>query len=106
MPTEFDNPIIENLSKTHRKIESFSVDVIKKELYISYYDGNDDGQGGINKVTRASQATVIGTDFNAIVSRANAILNGQETANVYAALKQAFYEHLINVTGDNGSITP
>jgi hypothetical protein len=118
MPLQLTKPIIEDISKTHRKIHSYGIDVEKAILYLNYHDGKDDGEGGITRISENQMTvTTIGSSvpglvaddaritFSWVENRINEIISSQEIIDVRAAHKQTFYEALMTITGAYGSIT-
>ena len=100
MPLNLDNtiPVAEVIDAL--EIDSFAVDLDRLEMVVGYTQ-----LAGAAPV-KQSVAIISGLDFGAAITRANELANAMPAGDVdvYAAIKNALYEHLIAVTGMTGTV--
>lgn len=100
MPLNLDNtiPVAEVINAL--EIDSFAADLDRMEIVVGYTQ-----LAGAAPV-KQSVAIISGLDFNVAIVRANELANAMPAGDVdvYAAIKNALYEHLIAVTGMTGTV--
>lgn len=100
MPLNLDNTIPVADVIDAMEIDSFAVDLDRLEMIVGYTQ-----LAGAAPV-KQSVAIISGLDFGASITRANELANAMPAgeADVYAAIKNALYEHLIAITGMTGTV--
>jgi len=100
MPLNLDNTIPLNAVIDAIEIDSFACDLDRTEMIVGYTKLS--GGAPVGQAVHI----ISGLDFNVAIVRADAIANAmpQGAVSVYAAIKNALYEHLIAVTGMTGTV--